>query len=83
MFGLTTLQHTLNPHSTLEKMIFLVDNVFTHTHRTTAIISFAALLTLVLMRSFKSAFKKYWFIYRIPEVLVVVVVSTSKPICSI
>ncbi|KAK7691301.1 hypothetical protein QCA50_004695 [Cerrena zonata] len=76
MFGLTALQHTLNPHSTLEKMVFLVDNVFTHTHRTTAIISFAALLTLVLMRSFKNAFKKYWFIYRIPEVLVVVVVST-------
>lgn len=83
MFGLTALQHTLNPHSTLEKMIFLVDNVFTHTHRTTAIISFGALLTLILMRSFKNAFKKYWFIYRIPEVLVVVVVSTSKSISTV
>ena len=57
--------------------MFLVDHAFTDGHRTTTIISFTALFALVAMRSFKNLFKKYWFIYRIPEVLVVVVVSTS------
>ncbi|TCD66273.1 hypothetical protein EIP91_001602 [Steccherinum ochraceum] len=76
MFGLTALHHQVNPQSTLEKFVFLVDNAFTNGHRTTTIISFAALAALVLMRNFKNLFKKYWFIYRIPEVLIVVVVST-------
>ncbi|KAH8103503.1 sulfate anion transporter [Cristinia sonorae] len=76
MFGLTALHHQVNPQSTLEKFIFLVDNAFTNGHRTTTIISFSALLILVALRVFKNQFPKYWFIYRIPEVLVVVVVST-------
>lgn len=76
MFGLTELEHTLNPQSTLDKFIFIVDNLFSHTHRITAIISFSALFALVLLRSFKGAFKRYWWIYRVPEVLVVVIIST-------
>lgn len=78
MFGLTELEHTLNPQSTLDKFIFIVDNLFSHTHRITAIISFSALFALVLLRSFKGAFKRYWWIYRVPEVLVVVIISTSE-----
>lgn len=78
MFGLTALHHKLNPQSTLEKFMFLVDHVIPYGHRTTTLISFSALLALVAMRSFKGYFKKYWFIYRIPEVFVVVVISTSK-----
>lgn len=80
MFGLTALQHTLDPETTLDKLIFLIENAFTHLHRPTAIISFSALLALVSLRSFKGGFKKYWFIYRLPEVLVVVVVSTSSSV---
>ncbi|KAI0077181.1 sulfate permease [Panus rudis PR-1116 ss-1] len=76
MFGLTSLQHTLNPNTTLEKLIFLIDHVFTHTHRTTAIISFGALLVLVVLRTTKRAFQRYPLVYRLPEVLIVVVVST-------
>jgi MFS superfamily sulfate permease-like transporter len=76
MFGLTALEHTLHPHSTLDKIFFLIENVFTHYHKTTTLISFGALLVLVLLRVFKTYFKKYWWIYRMPEVLVVVVVST-------
>ncbi|THH27826.1 hypothetical protein EUX98_g6364 [Antrodiella citrinella] len=76
MFGLTALHHKYNPQSTLEKFMFLVEYAMSEGHRTTTIISFAALSALVAMRSFKSLFKKYWFIYRIPEVLVVVVIST-------
>ncbi|KAH9910992.1 sulfate anion transporter [Epithele typhae] len=76
MFGLTQLEHVLQPKSTLEKLLFLIENAFTHAHRLTTIISFGALAVLVLVRTFKQAFKKYWFIYRIPEVFIVVVVST-------
>ena len=76
MFGLTTLQHQLNPQTTLEKFVFLVDNVFAHMHKTTTLISFIALLVLVVLRYVKAAFKKYVWIYRLPEVLLVVVIST-------
>ena len=81
MLGLVSLQHTLNPHSTVEKAVFLIDNAFTHTHQLTAVISFSALAILVVLRKFKVAFKKYWWIYRVPEVFLVVVVSTSEYIC--
>ena len=77
MFGLTELEQTLDPHTTLEKMVFLVENVVQHFHRTTTIISFGALLALISIRSAKSFFKKWWWIYRLPEVLIVVVISTS------
>jgi hypothetical protein len=78
MFGLTALEHALQPQTTLEKMIFLVENVFEHFHRTTTFVSFGALLVLVFLRTAKAFFKKWWWIYRLPEVLVVVVVSTSS-----
>ena len=77
MFGLTHLEHILQPKSTMEKLLFLIENVFTHAHRLTTIISFGALAVLVCLRSLKQAFKKYWFTYRIPEVFIVVVASTS------
>ena len=76
MFGLTQLEHVLQPKSTLEKLLFLIENAFTRAHELTTLISFGALAVLVLVRSFKQAFKKYWFIYRLPEVFIVVVVST-------
>ncbi len=78
MFGLVGLQHVQNPQSTLDKAVFLIDNAFTHAHKLTTIISFSTLLILLVLRNVKVAFKKYWWIYRLPEVLIVVVVSTSK-----
>lgn len=79
MFGLTELQSVLKPHTTLEKFVFLIENVFSHCHRLTTSISFVSLAILVALRSVKGIFKKYWFIYRLPEVLVVVVLSTGGP----
>ncbi|GJE94663.1 sulfate anion transporter [Phanerochaete sordida] len=76
MLGLTSLQHSLNPHTTLEKFIFLIENAYGHAHHLTTIVSFTALAILVLFRKFKQFFPKYWFIYRLPEVFIVVVVST-------
>jgi hypothetical protein len=77
MLGLVALEHRLHPQSTLDKFLFLVENALTHAHLTTTFVSFSALLVLVFSRSFKSMFKNYWWIYRLPEVFVVVVVSTS------
>ncbi|KAH8115181.1 sulfate anion transporter [Phellopilus nigrolimitatus] len=76
MLGLTELEHVLNPHTTLDKFVFLLQNVVTHEHRPTTLISFGALAVLVFVRYTKTIFRKYWFIYRIPEVLIVVIVST-------
>ncbi|KAJ2986195.1 hypothetical protein NUW54_g9868 [Trametes sanguinea] len=76
MIGLTNLEHVLQPKTTLDKFVFLVENAFTHAHRLTTIISFGALAVLVGMRSFKRVCRRYWFIYRLPEVFIVVVLST-------
>ncbi|KAJ3980743.1 sulfate anion transporter [Lentinula detonsa] len=76
MLGLVPMERVLNPATTVEKLLFLIENMFTHSNPNTAIISSVALGTLILLRILKRCFKKYWFIYRIPEVLVVVVVST-------
>ena len=77
MFGLSALQRVSNPQSTLDKMIFIIEHIFTDAHEITTIISFSALLALVALRTFKNRFKKYWFIYRLPEVFLVVVVATG------
>lgn len=76
MLGLVALQHKMNPHSTVEKAVFLFDNAVMHSHILTTVISFSALGILVVLRRLKGVFKNYWFIYRLPEVLVVVIVST-------
>jgi hypothetical protein len=78
MFGLTALESQLQPESSLDKMFFLVEYVWTHSHRLTTTISFAVLLLLILLRTFKNCFKNTWWIYRLPEVLIVVVLSTCK-----
>ena len=58
MFGLTQLEHVLQPKSTLEKLLFLIENAFTRAHELTTLISFGALGVLVALRTFKQAFKK-------------------------
>ncbi|KAF9047571.1 sulfate anion transporter [Panaeolus papilionaceus] len=76
MLGLTALLHTVDPETTLQKFKFLMEYGLTHAHALTTTISFGALFMLVAMRSFKDRFRKTWWIYRIPEVLVVVILST-------
>ncbi|KAJ7578335.1 sulfate anion transporter [Mycena floridula] len=77
MLGLVPLEHLLHPESSVDKLLFLARNTFTHYNPTTTLISFSALFTLVFLRTVKGLFKKYWFIYRIPEVLVVVLGFTA------
>ncbi|KAL4263976.1 SLC26A/SulP transporter family protein [Pleurotus pulmonarius] len=76
MLGLSALMHQVHPETTLDKFIFILENAFTHGHRLTALISVTAVIVLLLLRWLKNAGKKYWFIHRMPEVLIVVVVST-------
>ncbi|KAF7362409.1 Sulfate anion transporter [Mycena venus] len=76
MFGLTALMHEVHPVSTFDKAVFLLEYVFTSANITTTVISFSALAVLVGIRIIKGAFQKYWWIYRLPEVLLVVVFST-------
>ena len=79
MLGLVGREHVVNPHTTLEKLKFIIENAATHEHRPTTLISFGSLAILVILRNLKHTrfVQKYWFIHRIPEVLIVVIVSTS------
>lgn len=79
MFGLGALEGQVRPETTLDRMLFLVDYGWTHSHKLTTLISFGVLLVLIFLRLFKEFFKRTWWIYRLPEVLLVVVASTCKP----
>lgn len=78
MFGLAALEDQVRPETTLDKTLFLVEYVWTHSHRLTTLISFGVLFVLVFLRLFKESFKRTWWIYRLPEVLLVVIASTCK-----
>jgi hypothetical protein len=76
MLGLTALEHTVNPHTTLEKIFFLVEHGFTRSHRPTFFISSCALVALVMLRLLKASLRRFKWVARVPEVLIVVIVST-------
>lgn len=78
IFGLTRLMRAADPESTLQKLSFIVENVWDHANRLTTTISLFALSVLVILRWFKGQFQKTWWIYRLPEVLIVVGLSTCK-----
>lgn len=75
MLGLARLSQLSHPETTLEKIAFIVENL-KNVNKITAVISFGALAALILFRKLKGRFTKYWWIYRLPEVLIVVVLST-------
>ena len=77
MLGLTALEHTLKPETTLEKIFFLVEHGFSQGHRPTAFVSACALVSLVMLRMLKASLRQFKWITYIPEVLIVVIVSTS------
>ncbi|KAJ7634760.1 sulfate anion transporter [Roridomyces roridus] len=76
MLGLSAILHQVHPESTWDKVLFLLEYAFTHANIRTTIVSFSALGVLIGLRAFKSKFQRYWWIYRVPEVLVVVILST-------
>jgi len=78
MLGLTQLQHALNPATTVDKFIFLMEYAWTHSHALTATISFAALFLLLIARSAKQSLRKHVpAIFYVPEVFLVVVLATG------
>ncbi|KAG7091261.1 hypothetical protein E1B28_010310 [Marasmius oreades] len=80
MFGLVDLEHTLHPSSTIDKLLFLLKHTPENYHAPTTIISFSTLFILIFARSAKNHLKTYRYlgwIERLPEVLVVVVLSTA------
>jgi MFS superfamily sulfate permease-like transporter len=76
MLGLVGLEHTMNPETTLQKIEFLFEYGFTNAHRPTVIVSFVSLFVLIAVRNLKVYLKRWPLLYRIPEVLVLVLVST-------
>ncbi|KAH9976090.1 sulfate anion transporter [Lactifluus volemus] len=76
MLGLTALEHKLKPETTLEKIFFLVEYGFTKAHRPTSFVSACALASLVTLRMLKASLRRFKWITRVPEVLIVVIVST-------
>ena len=77
MFGLTELHNVADLETTLDKLLFLIQNAISNSDRLTTFVSFSALFALVAMKYFKNKFEGTWWIYRLPEVLIVVVASTS------
>jgi hypothetical protein len=76
MLGLTALEHEVKPETTLEKIFFLLEFGFTSAHQPTFVVSACALGSLVTLRLLKASLRGFKWVARVPEVLIVVIVST-------
>ncbi|VDC07868.1 unnamed protein product [Peniophora sp. CBMAI 1063] len=76
MLGLVALEHKVNPETTLQKFLFLVEYGFTHAHKPTVLLSFISFAILVAIRNLKRFVSHIPILYRMPEVLLVVLGST-------
>lgn len=74
MLGLVPLEKVLRPKTTLNKLFFLIQQA-PGFHGPTTAVAFGAFAALVALRYIKGSFKSSW-IRGIPEVLIVVIVST-------
>lgn len=74
MLGLLPMEKFHQPKTTMDKIFFLVKHMPNLHVRTTAV-AFGAFGALVVLRYIKGLFKSGW-IRGIPEVLIVVIVST-------
>jgi MFS superfamily sulfate permease-like transporter len=78
IFGLTKLMRAADLETTLQKLAFVIEHVWEHANQLTTIVSLFSLSMLVTLRWFKGQFQKTWWIYRLPEVLIVVGLSTCR-----
>lgn len=78
MLGLETRVYEVNPTTTLEKLIFIFQNVMPYGHRLTCFVSFGALAVVIILRLVKMRFRNHWLLRRLPDVLIVVILSTSE-----
>lgn len=83
MLGLEVLQHTIknSPVSIPEKVLFIIENL-PRAQKLTSLISFGSLGSLLVIRKLKALIVTYggkWkYMKYLPEVFVVVLVTTSK-----
>lgn len=76
MFGLVGLEDKYNPHTTVDKIEFLVRNL-TNVHYPTTVVAFSTLALIILVRQFKRhAAKRFKWTSLFPEVLITVGLST-------
>jgi len=78
MLGLVHLEKALRPKTTLDKLFFLIEHS-PNLHGPTTAVAFGAFGALVALRFIKGSFKSGW-IRGIPEVLIVVIVSTRASV---
>jgi len=76
MFGLVQLLHATHVETTIGKMVFLAKYAFSKSNPLTTTVSFSALAALITIRWIKTKIPHIRWFYRLPEVLLVVVVST-------
>ena len=74
MLGLLPIEKAHHPKTTMGKIFFLVEHV-PDLHAPTTMVAFGAFGALVALKYIKGLFKSGW-IRGIPEVLIVVIVST-------
>lgn len=74
MLGLVPFEKNHRPKTTMDKIFFLIEHA-ADLHGPTATVAFGTLATLVVLRYIKGSFKSSW-IKGIPEVLIVVIIST-------
>lgn len=74
MLGLLPMEKIHQPKTTMDKISFLVEHV-QNAHVPTTLVAFGAFGALVVLKYFKGLFRSGW-IRGIPEVLIVVIVST-------
>lgn len=86
MFGLVELEHAISPplETTFEKFSFLLENL-ERIHAPTATVAFSTFAILVFMRFLKSGLRqrlgpRWTWIQSIPEIFLVVVISTGEVI---
>lgn len=84
MLGLEVLQHAIDPPpvSVPEKVLFLIENAFTHANPLTTAISFISLFGLLVLRTAKRRLAarggKWRSAIYLPEVFVTVVLTTGE-----
>lgn len=78
MLGLNHLKNELQPVTTVEKFLFLVEYAWGNAHALTAAISLGSLAFLLVCRAAKARLRKRIpAIFYVPEVFLLVVIATG------
>ncbi|KAG9038216.1 hypothetical protein FRB95_002177 [Tulasnella sp. JGI-2019a] len=77
LLGLSKFASEVNPETTLDKIVFLVENTWTNAHPLTAAISLGAVLFIFTSRAIKlRARSRFPAIFYVPEIFLLIVLTT-------